>query len=72
MVGYGCVDSSDPGIESVDTIKKRIEAGIDVFSPEALIIDPDCGLRMQSHEVALGKLKAMVAAARQLREDYSL
>jgi 5-methyltetrahydropteroyltriglutamate--homocysteine methyltransferase len=72
MVGYGCVDSSDPGIESVETIKKRIEAGIEVFSPETLIIDPDCGLRMQSHDAAFGKLKAMVAAARQLREEYSL
>ena len=63
MVGYGCVDSADPVVESVETIAKRIEAGVDVFSPEAMLIDPDCGLRMQTRETALGKLKNMVVAA---------
>jgi 5-methyltetrahydropteroyltriglutamate--homocysteine methyltransferase len=70
MLGYGCVDSSDPGVESVATIRKRIEAGIDAFSPGSLLIDPDCGLRMQQHDVAFEKLKNMVTAARQLREEY--
>lgn len=71
MIGYGCVDSADPGIESVEAIKKRIEAGVEVFSPEALLIDPDCGLRMQSRDVALGKLKNMVVAAGEIRAEYT-
>ena len=71
MIGYGCVDSADPGVESVETIKKRIEAGIDVFSPDAMLIDPDCGLRMQSREAASGKLKNMVAAAGLVRAEYT-
>jgi len=71
MIGYGCVDSADPGVESVETIRKRIEAGIDVFSPGAMLIDPDCGLRMQSREAASGKLKNMVAAAGLVRAEYT-
>ncbi|KUL01919.1 methionine synthase [Methanoculleus sp.] len=71
MIGYGCVDSADPGVESVETIKKRIEAGIDVFSPDAMLIDPDCGLRMQSREAASGKLKNMVVAAGLVRAEYT-
>ncbi len=71
MIGYGCVDSADPGVESVETIRKRIEAGIDVFSPEAMLIDPDCGLRMQSREAASGKLKNMVVAAGEVRAEYT-
>ena len=30
MIGYGCVDSADPGVESVETVRKRIEAGIEI------------------------------------------
>lgn len=70
MIGYGCVDSSDPTIESIETIRKRIETGVDVFSPEIMLIDPDCGLRMQSRDVAFGKLKNMVDAAREVRAGY--
>jgi 5-methyltetrahydropteroyltriglutamate--homocysteine methyltransferase len=71
MIGYGCVDSADPGVESVETIKKRIEAGVDVFSPETMLVDPDCGLRMQTRDAALGKLKNMVAAAGMVRAEYT-
>ena len=71
MIGYGCVDSADPAVESVETIRKRIEAGVDVFSPEVMLIDPDCGLRMQSRDAALGKLKNMVAAAGMVRVGYT-
>ena len=71
MIGYGCVDSADPVIESIETIRKRIEAAVDVFSPEAMLIDPDCGLRMQSHETAFGKLKNMVTAAGMVRTGYT-
>jgi 5-methyltetrahydropteroyltriglutamate--homocysteine methyltransferase len=71
MIGYGCVDSADPAIESIETIRKRIEAGVDVFSPEVMLIDPDCGLRMQARDVASGKLKNMVVAAGEVRAGYT-
>ena len=71
MIGYGCVDSADPAVESIETIRKRIEAGIDVFSPGAMLIDPDCGLRMQARDAALGKLKNMVAATGEARAEYA-
>jgi 5-methyltetrahydropteroyltriglutamate--homocysteine methyltransferase len=71
MIGYGCVDSTDPGVESVETIRKRIETGIDVFSPEAMLIDPDCGLRMQTRDAAFGKLKNMVVATGLVRAEYT-
>lgn len=71
MIGYGCVDSADPAVESVEVIEKRIEAGIDVFSPELMLIDPDCGLRMQTRDAALGKLKNMVIAAGRVRAEYT-
>jgi 5-methyltetrahydropteroyltriglutamate--homocysteine methyltransferase len=67
MIGYGCIDSSSDTIESVAEIKKRIECGVGVFGPRAMLIDPDCGMRMRTREVAFAKLKNMADAAREVR-----
>jgi len=68
-VGYGCVNSADPAVESVDTIRKRIEEGIAIFSPDSILIDPDCGMRMRTRDAAFAKLSNMVAATREVRKN---
>jgi 5-methyltetrahydropteroyltriglutamate--homocysteine methyltransferase len=67
MIGYGCVDSSIDKIESIAEIKKRIEKGIEIFDPRIMLLDPDCGMRMQSRDVAFAKLKHMSEAAKMVR-----
>ena len=67
MIGYGCVDSSSDTVESVSEIKTRIEKGVEVFDPRTMLIDPDCGMRMRTREVAFWKLKNMCEAAREVR-----
>ena len=67
MVGYGCVDSSAEPVETVAEIKKRIEKGVEVFGAKAMLVDPDCGLRMRSRESAFWKLKNMAEAAKEVR-----
>jgi 5-methyltetrahydropteroyltriglutamate--homocysteine methyltransferase len=67
LIGYGCVNSNDTGVESVATIEKRIRHGTEIFDPEMMLIDPDCGLRMLPRDVAYHKLKNMVEAARRMR-----
>jgi 5-methyltetrahydropteroyltriglutamate--homocysteine methyltransferase len=67
MIGYGCVDSSIDSVESVAEIKKRIEKGIEIFDPKIMLIDPDCGMRMRTREVAFAKLKHMAEAAKMVR-----
>ena len=69
LIGFGAVDSTFSGIDSVETIKARIEKGIDIFGPEKILIDPDCGLRMHSREVAFGKLRNMVLATDEVRNS---
>jgi len=69
MIGFGCVDSSSPVAEPADTIRSRIESALTVFSPEQLLIDPDCGLRMLPREVAYLKLTRMVEAVKAVRKD---
>jgi 5-methyltetrahydropteroyltriglutamate--homocysteine methyltransferase len=67
MVGFGCVDSSRPEVEEVDTIRARIERALAVFEPDQILIDPDCGLRMLPRTAAFSKLSRMVEAAHQVR-----
>jgi len=71
MLGYGCVDSSSPEIESTTTISLRIRKCLEQFKPEQVLIDPDCGLRMQTREAAFAKLTNMVAATNIVRKEIA-
>jgi 5-methyltetrahydropteroyltriglutamate--homocysteine methyltransferase len=68
-IGLGAVVSSSDEVETVETIRARVERGIEAFGPERLLIDPDCGLRMRSREAAFSKLSRMVEAVRALRGE---
>ena len=67
MIGYGCVDSASETVESIGEIRKRIERGIEIFDPRIMLLDPDCGMRMRSREVAYHKLKNLAVAAKEVR-----
>ena len=67
----GCLDLSDMKVESPETIVARIRKALQYLPPEQIILAPDCGMKYLPREVAYGKLESMVAAARQLREEYA-
>ncbi len=67
MIGFGCVDSTTDAVESAAEIKKRIERGVEAFGARALLLDPDCGMRMRTRDAAFAKLKNMVEAAKEVR-----
>lgn len=67
MIGFGCVDSASDTVESVAEIRNRIERGVAVFGPRAMLIDPDCGLRMRTRAAAFAKLRNMCEAAKEVR-----
>lgn len=70
-VAVGCVDSSDPRVEEVADILRRIRDAVDRFGVERLLFDPDCGLRMLPPASAMGKLSRMVGAVRKVREELT-
>jgi 5-methyltetrahydropteroyltriglutamate--homocysteine methyltransferase len=47
----------------------RIRAALEVVPAERLIVTPDCGMKYLSRDVALGKLKALVAGAELVRAE---
>lgn len=69
-VMVGCIDLSDPAIESPQTIVERIERALPYIAPENVILAPDCGMKYLPRATAAGKLAAMVEAAKLLRQRH--
>jgi 5-methyltetrahydropteroyltriglutamate--homocysteine methyltransferase len=70
-VMVGCIDLSTPEVESVETIVDRILRALPYVKPENVILAPDCGMKYLPREAAVGKLRAMVAAAKVLRQEHA-
>ena len=64
-------DLSDMAIESPETIAARIRRALPYLAKERVILAPDCGMKYLPRDVAEGKLKAMVEAAKILRAEFA-
>ena len=71
QIMVGCIDLSDMAIETPEVIAARIRRALPFVAKERVILAPDCGMKYLPREVAQGKLEAMVAAARLLREEFA-
>ena len=71
QVMVGCIDLSDMAIETPETIAARVRRALPYVAKERVILAPDCGMKYLPREVAEGKLKAMVEAAKILRAEYA-
>ena len=70
-VMVGCIDLADPQVETAETIVQRIERALPYIEAENVILAPDCGMKYLPRETAIGKLSAMVEAARILRARHA-
>ena len=71
QVMVGCIDLADPEVESAATIVARIERALPYVKAENVILAPDCGMKYLPRERAIGKLRAMVEAAKILRQRHA-
>jgi 5-methyltetrahydropteroyltriglutamate--homocysteine methyltransferase len=67
----GCIDLADPEVESAAIVVARIERALPFVAPENVILAPDCGMKYLPRETAVGKLRAMVEAAKTLRARHA-
>jgi 5-methyltetrahydropteroyltriglutamate--homocysteine methyltransferase len=70
QVLVGCIDLSDTNVETPEVIANRIRKALKHIKPEQVILAPDCGMKYLPRDVAVGKLRAMVEAAKQLRREH--
>ena len=70
QIMVGCLDLADPTIETPEVVADRIRRAIPFVGQQNVILAPDCGMKYLPREVAQGKLRSMVEAARMLRAEY--
>jgi len=69
-LGLGVIDVHTDFIEPVELILDRIKYALKYIEPDKLFINPDCGLRTRSREIAAKKLRNMVEAVKIIRKEY--
>ncbi len=66
----GVLDLADSSpVEEVDVVVERIRNALRHISPDRLILAPDCGMKYLPRATAFGKLRVMVEAAAQVRQE---
>jgi 5-methyltetrahydropteroyltriglutamate--homocysteine methyltransferase len=70
-VMVGCIDLSDTNVETPQKVVERIKKALRHVPKANVILAPDCGMKYLPREVAFGKMKAMVEAAKILRSEFS-
>lgn len=68
-IGPGVYDIHSPHIPSQQEIYLLLKEAIKVLPVEQLWVNPDCGLKTRNWEEVEPALKALVAAAKQIREE---
>jgi 5-methyltetrahydropteroyltriglutamate--homocysteine methyltransferase len=71
-IAVGVLDSHSHIIEKKEEVKKNIKKALGVFPVEKVYIDPDCGLKTRTPKEAEEKLKIMVAAVKEVKEELGI
>jgi 5-methyltetrahydropteroyltriglutamate--homocysteine methyltransferase len=72
-LGLGVVNPRTDAVESSASIRAAVEEALQLYAPDQIFLNPDCGFGtfssrpMSTGETAAAKIAAMVAAARDLR-----
>ncbi len=71
-IGLGVLDVHSHRIETKDEVKDRIYSSLKVIPKEKIYVDPDCGLKTRTLAEAEAKLRAMVAAVREVKTELKI
>ena len=75
-IGVGVVNQKIPEVEPLDVVLARAQRAVELFGPERVLLNPDCGFAtfadnpVASAEIARGKLAVAVEASRILRARH--
>lgn len=68
-IAVGVLDIHSHRLETVEQVKDWINGALEVFPPDKVYIDPDCGLKTRTIEEAEAKLKVMVRAVKEIKAE---
>ncbi len=67
----GCLDLNDMAVEAPETVVARIKRALPYVKAENVVLAPDCGMKYLPRDVAFGKMRSMVEAAKMLRAELA-
>src|SRR5215813_14124734 len=67
----GVLNLGDHAVESAEQVADRVRRALPYVPTDQLVLAPDCGMKYLPRESALGKLRAMTAAAAWLRAEHA-
>jgi 5-methyltetrahydropteroyltriglutamate--homocysteine methyltransferase len=65
----GVIDLADTNVETPATVAARIRKALPHIPVERIVIAPDCGMKYLPHDVAFGKMRAMMQGADIVRRE---
>ena len=68
-IAVGVIDIHSHRLETVEQVKDWIRSALEVFPPEKVYIDPDCGLKTRTLAESEAKLKVMIQAVREIKAE---
>jgi methionine synthase II (cobalamin-independent) len=68
-IGPGVYDIHSPRVPDKEEMLALLRKAADVLRPEQIWVNPDCGLKTRGWKETRAALEALLAAARQLREE---
>lgn len=68
-ISVGVLDVHTHVLESKEQVKDGIRRALEVFDPEQVWIDPDCGLKTRTVQESIDKLKVMVDAVGEIKQE---
>ncbi|PSK96458.1 methionine synthase (B12-independent) [Murinocardiopsis flavida] len=70
-IGPGVYDIHSPRVPSAEEVESGLRAALRAVDPKRLWVNPDCGLKTRGYAEVEPSLRAMVAAAKKVREDLA-
>ncbi len=70
-VGVGVIDVKSYFVETAEEVAGHLRLAAKYCPPERLVVTPDCGFNHCPRHVAVGKMKAMVEGAAQVRRELA-
>ncbi len=71
-IAWGVLDVHRHSVETLEQVKAGIKRGLEVVPPERLYIDPDCGLKTRPWDEAAAKLRVMLQAVHEVRQELGI
>jgi len=70
QIMVGAIDLNDLSVETPAQVVARVKRALPYVEPANVVIAPDCGMKYLPRDVAFGKMRAMVEAAKLLRAEF--